>query len=80
MFFFVLKKFLRRGSCRRVQLPVPLTPTGRALIVLLDRLRRADESGLQFSPNRANHNGLAAIVAHVPQTVQPSKDNGLGED
>ena len=63
-------KFLRRGPRRGVQLPIPLTPTREALIVLLDRFRSADESGLQFTPNRASHECLATIVAHVLESVQ----------
>jgi hypothetical protein len=70
MFPLVTADFLRRGSGRRVQLPIPLTPTREALIVLLDRFRSVDESGLQFAPNRANHECLATIVAHVPESVQ----------
>jgi hypothetical protein len=65
----------RPSSCTAARaaafnLPIPLTPTREALIVLLDRFRSADESGLQFTPNRANHECLATIVAHVLESVQ----------
>jgi hypothetical protein len=43
LFLLVPAEFLRRSPCRRVQLPIPLTPTRAALIVLLDRFRSADE-------------------------------------
>jgi hypothetical protein len=55
MFPLVPAKLLRRGSRRGVQLPIPLTPSREALIVFLDRFRSEDESGLQFTPDRANH-------------------------
>src|SRR5690242_7298822 len=46
----------------RVHLTIPLTaPAAAALIVLLDRFRRGDESGLHLTPNRANHH---CPVAH----------------
>lgn len=70
MFLLVSAEFLGCGSRRRVQLPIPLTPTWEALIVLLDRLCSPDESGLQFTPNRANHDRIATIVARVSESVQ----------
>jgi hypothetical protein len=54
-------EFLRRGPRRGVQLPIPLTPTGEAFVVLLDRFRSACESSLQITPNRANHEFLASL-------------------
>jgi hypothetical protein len=44
--------------------------TTEALVVLLDRFRGEDESGLKFPPNRANHECLATIVAQVLESVQ----------
>jgi hypothetical protein len=70
VFLLVPAEFLRRGPRRGVQLPIPLTPAREALIVLFDRFRSAGESGLQFTPNRANHECLATIVAHILQSVQ----------
>jgi hypothetical protein len=64
VFLLVPAEFLGGGPRRGVQLPIPLTPTREALFVLLDRFRSADESGLQFTPNRANHECLATIVSH----------------
>jgi hypothetical protein len=70
VFLLVPAECKHRGPRRRVQLPIPLTPTGQALIVLLNRFRSADESGLQLTPNRANHDCLATIVAYVLGSVQ----------
>jgi len=67
VFLLVPAKFLRCGPRRGVQLPIPLTPTREALIVLLDRFRCADESSLEFTPNRANHECFATIVAHISE-------------
>lgn len=68
VFLLVPAEFLRRGLRRRVQLPVPLTPSRGALIVRLDRFRGAHESGFQLTPDRANHE-CAPIVSHV--TAEP---------
>ena len=54
-------EFLRSGPCRRVQFPIALSPTRAALIVLLNRFRSADESGLEVTPNRANHENSATL-------------------
>jgi hypothetical protein len=61
VFLLVPAEFLRRSPCRRVQMPIPLTPTREALIVLLDRFRSSDKSGLQLTPNRANHECLPLL-------------------
>jgi hypothetical protein len=70
VFLLVPDEFLRCGPRRGVQLPISLTPAMEARIVLLDRFRSAGESGLQFTPNGANHECLATIVAHVLESVQ----------
>jgi len=70
MFLLVPAKFLHRGSCCRIQLPIPRNSTRERLVALLDRFCSADESGLQFTPNRATHECLGTIVAHVPERVQ----------
>lgn len=73
MFLLVAAKFLHRGPRRRVQLPIALPATGEALIVLLDRFRSADELVLQFTPDWANHESLATIVARAPDHVQQAE-------
>jgi len=70
VFMLVAEKFLRSGAGRRIQLPIPLSPTREALIILLDGFCGEDESGLQFTPDWANHECLATIVAHAPDNVQ----------
>jgi hypothetical protein len=69
VFLLVAAKFLRSGPGRRVQLPIPLSPTREAFIIL-DGFCGADESGLQFTPDWANHECLATIVARAPNNVQ----------
>jgi len=46
VFLFVPTEFLHRSPRRRVQLLVPFNPTRETLILLLDRFRSADESGM----------------------------------
>ena len=52
-----------------------------ALIVLLDRFRSAGESGLQFTPDGANHGCLTTTVAHVLEGVQQGcRERGSPKD
>ena len=70
VFLFVPTEFLRSGPCRIVRSPIPLTPASEGAIALFDRFRSAHESGLQFTPSRADHGYLATIVAHELESVQ----------
>ena len=70
VFLFVPTEFLRSGPRRIVQSPIPLAPASEEAIAFFDRFRSAYESGLQFTPSRADHDYLATIVAHELESVQ----------